>query len=546
MPTPNIPERDVRSSKPRTLIRMISTKFTPRTVSVPALRSPPAAPRSAFSKEQRDAALRERGLLPPLPNRDLSTQEREQDRHIPIVELGQEESHGHQRQGEGEGEPSAADLVKKAWEAKNSQPRLPAAAAPPPPPAAAAEGAADVNEAAADPRTSLAIKAGQRESAESKRLSDSDMLRPSSLLADLSDEIQAFMFPLPPSLNTNTNTSTSTDKTDADADVSVPPPSTPAPRLRPPASKADPDPDHETDPSLLRVNNRDSCGGAPTEESHSDASIMTPSLDSTTQTLSSFSHRSSSGVSSASSSVNKKGCLQVRMAGEGQCDEAFSGDELGVVIEEDSVPPSPSLLSKALPAANIKFKLDPAMDKDRAERETHADQDTALLSPVKDSAVKAPPQSVERKKSMNPFKRAATMSGAHGKDENEDTTATPAGTQTPTPTPRRRITMASTSFASLSNLRRSVVGTLTKTPASAPMKSRGSTVVDGLPGSPTSPTPTTARAMQMSAGKGEGKPIPRVRQPQQLVMYNRGSILLETAGIEDEETRRMTELAFLG
>jgi hypothetical protein len=29
-------------------------------------------------------------------------------------------------------------------------------------------------------------------------------------------------------------------------------------------------------------------------------------------------------------------------------------------------------------------------------------------------------------------------------------------------------------------------------------------------------------------------------------MYSRGSILLEAANIEDEETRRMTEMAFLG
>ncbi|KAF8952243.1 hypothetical protein BDZ97DRAFT_785822 [Flammula alnicola] len=113
-------------SKTRTIIRMISTKFTPRSASTPishtAVRMPTVA--NAYSKEQRDAALRERGLLPPLPHKDLSAQEQEQDRRIPIVhptDENPESSEDPSRNSTTSAThlPSAADLIKKEWEAKN-------------------------------------------------------------------------------------------------------------------------------------------------------------------------------------------------------------------------------------------------------------------------------------------------------------------------------------------------------------------------------------------------------------------------------------------
>ena len=40
-------------------------------------------------------------------------------------------------------------------------------------------------------------------------------------------------------------------------------------------------------------------------------------------------------------------------------------------------------------------------------------------------------------------------------------------------------------------------------------------------------------------------PIPRARKPLAPTMHDRGSILLQTGAIEDEESRRLSEMAFL-
>jgi hypothetical protein len=67
---------------------MLTTKFNPRFPTSSAVVSRVTVPSgpNAFSKESREAALRERGLLPPLKsNKDLSAQEKEQDKAIPIV-----------------------------------------------------------------------------------------------------------------------------------------------------------------------------------------------------------------------------------------------------------------------------------------------------------------------------------------------------------------------------------------------------------------------------------------------------------------------------
>ncbi|KAF9561996.1 hypothetical protein CPC08DRAFT_400502 [Agrocybe pediades] len=125
-------------SKSRTIIRMITTKLTPKSSSSPTgnpnesrphriLRSPPAVANTTYSKDARDAALRARGLLPPLlPNKDLSAQEKEQDMHIPIIPLhrpssGSEEGGSSATSAEGSSSSegpglSAADQIKLEWE----------------------------------------------------------------------------------------------------------------------------------------------------------------------------------------------------------------------------------------------------------------------------------------------------------------------------------------------------------------------------------------------------------------------------------------------
>ncbi|CAA7266860.1 unnamed protein product [Cyclocybe aegerita] len=139
-PTP--PVADPPRTKPRTgLIRMF-TKLKPRSspstspspsrgrgARSPA-RPPPSPNANAAMKEQREAALRARGLLPPLrPNKDLSQQEAEQDAHIPVVALpslpyGQRGESASESSHEGGNvnvvvQESAADMIKREWEARN-------------------------------------------------------------------------------------------------------------------------------------------------------------------------------------------------------------------------------------------------------------------------------------------------------------------------------------------------------------------------------------------------------------------------------------------
>ncbi|KAF6754445.1 hypothetical protein DFP72DRAFT_370669 [Ephemerocybe angulata] len=92
------------------LVRLLTTR-KPRDTSPPSgSTSKPPGVTSAYSKEQRDAALRARGLLPPL---SLSQQERQLDTRIPVVKV--------QPTVEEEGKVSAADLIKQQWEAKNKE-----------------------------------------------------------------------------------------------------------------------------------------------------------------------------------------------------------------------------------------------------------------------------------------------------------------------------------------------------------------------------------------------------------------------------------------
>ncbi|KAJ6610707.1 hypothetical protein B0H10DRAFT_404351 [Mycena sp. CBHHK59/15] len=90
----------------RTIFRKLTTRFN-RNRSRSA--SPPPGHRLA-AKEARQAALRERGLLPPLP---LSVQERQQDLRIAIVASPQSSSL--------ERRPTAANRIKEEWEAKNRE-----------------------------------------------------------------------------------------------------------------------------------------------------------------------------------------------------------------------------------------------------------------------------------------------------------------------------------------------------------------------------------------------------------------------------------------
>jgi hypothetical protein len=96
---------------------------------------------------------------------------------------------------------------------------------------------------------------------------------------------------------------------------------------------------------------------------------------------------------------------------------------------------------------------------------------------------------------------------------------------TPSVEPQRRLSVK-TSFSSL---RRSVVGTLSRK-ASSP--DRASSIFPGIR------SPTSLGSM-MEEEEGE------VRKAVSPILYSRGHILREASHIKDEESRRVTEMAFL-
>jgi hypothetical protein len=122
-------------SRTRTILKFLTPKIR-LTIPVLHLSSPPSptspegnnttlfAPRaptpldSQSAKEKRLAALRERGLLPPLQNKDLSRQELEEDKRLPIA-APVEKTAVTITSSTGIEMVSAADLIKMEWEAKN-------------------------------------------------------------------------------------------------------------------------------------------------------------------------------------------------------------------------------------------------------------------------------------------------------------------------------------------------------------------------------------------------------------------------------------------
>ena len=137
--------------------------------------------------------------------------------------------------------------------------------------------------------------------------------------------------------------------------------------------------------------------------------------------------------------------------------------------------------------------------------------------------------------SLNPFKRGATLDQING--ANGDELKPPLS---PTSTVNRRLSVA----ASFSSIRRSVAGTLSSRKGAAASGDAKGRKFDAshLPPSPTLPSSLRSAGM----GSRNVTSPPPTRTPVSPVLYSRGSILLETSNIEDEETRHRTEMAFLG
>ncbi|GLB40234.1 hypothetical protein LshimejAT787_0801050 [Lyophyllum shimeji] len=457
---PEIAQRP--STRPKTILQLFSGKFRSRSSgpgqpsTAPTPFQSPARGESSFaSKENREAALRERGLLPPLrPNADLSQAERERDHHLPVLPSP---SNDEVLAVDGESKKvSAASIVKQEWEAKN------------------------------------------------KGSPDTDSQR---------ERMSTFKFgglALPP---------VSMEVTSTAPTISVSSPTISAEGPTAPSdTAASPLPPHA-------------------DGSEAGSSNLTPSLDAashtdaaTTATLNTSESAPSTGQRSRPTGLK----IQVQEL------------KIPVIIESPVEEPSLSAtvssgLAGELAPAEVAVSIDTADTSalpNAATSPISRPRGRGFTEPPSIGGLKAPDS--DRSKSFNPFKRSQALS------PHLPSSDSPSGGAT------RRLSMLS--------MRRSFVGTLFKpekvsdasrTPPSPtiPMDQASKSPLSPTP-SPSSPKWTTlfppgAAGAADANANAKGQLLSR-RQAVSPTLHSRGSILLEASNIEDDETRRMTELAFLG
>jgi hypothetical protein len=530
-------------SKPRTIIRRLTTKFNPRVqTSSPVVSRFPAGP-NAFSKENREAALRERGLLPPLPNRDLSSQEREQDKAIPIV-LPKDD----QLSSTETGTPSAADLIKREWEAKNRSL------------ATQSDQLQRMNSFKFGRKNSVSatpvIRFSSSESAESAVFDSTQALsslaevavlhsplstleaplvpsavptsspgsRPVTPLLDIPPEIAAYLFSLPPSpgskfdspscppsptavplppspslrsvFDTTSLRSANGARTPGPLDIPLSPTSTPPIVLTPCAviiSDATNSPLHKQADLSASLN-------------ESAPSCQTPSLDSNSHTTT-----DSTLGTSESAAISGKG----RLSGLKIKTHEGGNDNIPVIVES---PIEDSFLEEGyVPTSSFDGKL--ALGPMTAPVNSSEPRFILNAPRMNKRGVTDPTNgNLNRKRSIisNPFKRG--LSSGY-----EDQLTPPSGLQ-------KRLTVKT----SLSNMGRSVVGTLSRRTS----PDRGGKIVDASHPS-ISPVNLDSPTSPCSGTEEE------VRRAVSPIVYSRGHILMEASHIKDEESRRVTEMAFL-
>lgn len=522
-------------SKPRTIIRMISSKFSAR--------PPPPTVHVELSREQRDAALRARGLIPQQAPRPPPPPEQKLE----------------------QGVPSAADIIKQEWAAKNALvrdererfhsfkfggPSPPEGQLPSPP------GSPVLNEVEVPSRTH----------------SPAPPLR---------------ALPTPPD----------TPLLDAPTGPYLAPPASPPTiSLTPPTTS----PDEKTAPSEDKAldekfhHRMDSF--AQLEASISSLAtlpiVSSPQALWSTTSLPSLITVSESTKPMPSKPLKNLNGLQVKvhegplvpLLVESPVDLHFSESPV-VLVDESAAEPLESQdvvvvveeedkdVSRVVPLLPLR-KTTPVISTAAPAATPSSPQRTLITSAPKSPTFSVvtqnssqskkqkrgmtdPASGAEAKRKMtNPFKRGDHKST--GKVVDDTVVGVVIGDDTPKAQPRpRRLTMGS----SLSNLRRSFVGTLSR-PSNSDHKNGKGFDASHLPPSPTIPSsfnagspvfPSSTTRSRSRGGSGgsssnEGKltvPIsPRVCQ--NIAMHNHGTIQSETAAIEDDEMRRMTELAFLG
>ena len=532
---------------------------------VPRFSPLPSGP-NAFSKENREAALRERGLLPPLKqSKDLSAQEKEQDRTIPII-LPKDD----QRSSTEADSPSAADLIKREWESKNrlkesnqlqrmNSFRFGGNSPSPATPVIQFSSSESANSAVSDiqaqpahePMPSLladvAIPDLPPFTLEAPLVLPSIPInqpacqpasRPATPLLDIFPEIAAYLFPLPPSPG-----SVSRPKLDLS---SYPPSPTSVPLPRSPSLRSVYD--ARSSSGALTPCPLDSQGTSVTPTPSPPIIALTPcaGIYSDDTTSSPIQKRTDLSVPDESESSTQtpsldgnSGTTTDSILGTSESSAAISGKSrlggLNVKTREGSCYNIPVIVESPIEDSFLEEQyvvVEPASTFDANQTEfasmsapiNGSEPGFTLSTPRMNRRGVTDPTNgtLNRKRSMitlNLFKRGLSSAGY------EDQLSPSSGE------PLQRRLSVRTSF---SNLRRSVVGTLSRK-ASSPDRGPGGgakTMNDVLH------SPTSLGSM-MEEDEGE------VRRAVSPILYSRGHILMAASHIKDEESRRVTEMAFL-
>ncbi|KAF9489625.1 hypothetical protein BDN71DRAFT_1435279 [Pleurotus eryngii] len=518
-----------KPSSSKTVFRRLTTKL--RLPLSSALPKPPPHTSSYAAQGGREAALRARGLLPPLrPNPDLSTQEQEQDlRYSVVVPLQDVDS---------DIDITAAKKIKQEWEARN-------------------QALSNPEDEAMLVRTRLqsfkfgasAVSLGVPEEVASSVTNDVD--HPSDQLA-------------PPTPSEAPAIEVSTCNAN-----DGPPPTTPTPpntrsRLgRPPAldlsqarrrslSKPRPSPTGPLPPlpADAEVVHSPRCIPLPasqpttpkTPSSATNRSLPPPTSSPTAQpTLSENnalippslrSHQTSQSPKLKPDEMHSN--LETHSQGDTTSIDSYMASSHQHAFKVKSIEHGVPAILESLVEENMNSaKLQPAFEiEDRAEQQ-HASPADVVMIPQQSKGA--------RRKSFRFFRR-----------DNSDAVSV----------------RSAASSHGVFNLRRSIFGPLSRKsvdkqrlgtafdashlppsptlPLSITDQTKSTNVLT-LPHSQSSPALANARALSLSNKRGSAMPSPP-QSPRQAVspkMHSRGSIQVETHGIEDEESRRLCELAFI-
>lgn len=543
------PER-LHRSRSRAILRMVSTTF--RTNASPDESGAVPVPASDLaSKANREAALRQRGLLPPLkPSKDLSRLEWEQDQQLPAVNPADQTVAAIE--GDVAQTVTAANLVKHEWEAKNrftdtDSSRMESfkfGGLPSPVPTI-------VEQMSTEPGTgvesnnlfSLPIVCEQVDGSSPDNKPDvsstspfrnkrtppplvldrlafvaSDyLLSPQSPVIPYKNEPHLVLLPPSPLPTPQRLRAASTSETaDADDASSFPLPSS-VNRPCTPISSRSALPAislfHSPSASLDGATDLSRSGSLPLTQlrilSESASSETTPSLDTSSQTMTVSSLCTSESLPTTGKA--KTNMLRVKV----------HDHNIPMIIES---PVEETSCSKdSVLGSDISH--DPSVERD------HEHQSASPQMRQGQTAKSSFPTTARAdKSSKDPVKRGQTL----------DPSTTVAA--------KKRLSV-------LSSVRRSVIGSLSRTKTSFNSGSQKTSNVSHLPPSPSVPLSFAEQARKYSptvllfpgprhSEFGSVPPISRVAAAP--TIHSQGSILHQMKNIKDEETRRVTELAFLG